>query len=151
MTGDGPVFVDTNVLLYWIDTTHLAKQQASRAWVTALWESGIGRTSWQVLNEFYVNATRKLNAPAKDARSIVEAYAQWQPTGFGLGLVRRAWEWNDSTGVAYWDALILSAAEQAGCRYLLSEDFQHDRLYGSVRAIDPFRTDPSAFLSRTAL
>jgi predicted nucleic acid-binding protein len=151
MTGDGPVFVDTNVLLYWIDTAHLGKQQTSRAWVAALWESGIGRTSWQVLNEFYVNATRKLHAPAKDVQSIVEAYAQWHPAGFGLGLVRRAWEWADSTGVPYWDALILSAAEQTGCRYLLSEDFQHGRVYGSLRVINPFQTDPSSFVPHTPL
>ena len=143
MTGEGPVFLDTNVLIYWLDTAHLAKQRASRAWVSALWENGMGRTSWQVLNEFYSTATRKIGASPKEVRPIVEAYAQWNPSGLGLGQVRRAWEWMDRAGVPYWDALILSSAEGAGCRYLLSEDFQHGRSYGTVRAIDPFQADPS--------
>jgi predicted nucleic acid-binding protein len=142
MTEGEPVFLDTNVLLYAIDTADPEKQRAGRRWLAGCWETGRARTSWQVLNEFYVNATRKLGRPTREARALVETYAQWMPAGVGLGLVRRAWEWTDSAGVPYWDALILAASEASGCGYLLSEDFQRGRTYGSVRVIDPFRTDP---------
>ncbi len=148
MTADGPFFVDTNVLLYWVDSADRAKQKGARAWAAALWESGSGRTSWQVLNEFYVNATKKLGAPKREIRAIVEAYAQWQPVGFGIGLVQRAWDWVDQAGLPYWDALILSAAEYSGCRSLLSEDFQTDRIYGGVKTVNPFAADPARYFPK---
>jgi predicted nucleic acid-binding protein len=146
MIADGPFFLDTNVLIYWIDTADEAKRRSARAWVATLWENGTGRTSWQVLNEFYSNATRKIGTPKRDVRLIVEAYAEWAPVGLGLDLVQQAWAWMDRANLAYWDALILAAAESTGCRYLLSEDFQEDRTYGAVRVINPFRSDPAALL-----
>jgi predicted nucleic acid-binding protein len=59
-----------------------------------------------------------------------------------LMLTRRAWHWTDEAQVSYWDRLILAAAERAGCKRLLSEDFQSGRLYGSVRVVNPFRERP---------
>jgi predicted nucleic acid-binding protein len=145
MTVDGPFFLDTNVLVYWIDAADEAKRRSARTWVKAVWENGTGRTSWQVLNEFYSTATKKLGAPKRDVRLIVEAYAEWAPVGLDLVLVQQAWAWMDRASIAYWDALILAAAESQGCRYLLSEDFQEGRTYGSVRVINPFHSDPHSF------
>ena len=146
MTAAGErFFVDTNVLVYWLDASDPAKQASARRWVAAVWERDAGQTSWQVLNEFYVNAVKKARAPLADVRTIVEVYAQWHPVGFGLGIVQRAWHWVDHAGVAYWDGLILSSAEAAACRYLLSEDFQGGRQYGRVQVVNPFCTDPSRF------
>ena len=84
-------FFDTNLLIYWLDPWDMAKHQAARKWVTAVWEGGRGATSRQVLNEFWVNATRKIGAPVQVARALVEAYSEWDPIGFGLPLLRRAW------------------------------------------------------------
>jgi predicted nucleic acid-binding protein len=52
----------------------------------------------------------------------------------------------DRAGIPYWDALILAAAETAGCRRLLSEDFQEGRRFGTIEVVTPFRSDPSAVL-----
>jgi predicted nucleic acid-binding protein len=146
MNGAGnSLFVDTNLLLYTLDSANPAKQGAALAWRDALWKHHAGQLSWQVLNEFYANATGKLGAPASTARAIVEAYAQWQPVGWSLALVQRAWHWLDNAGLSYWDALILAAAERAGCRWILSEDFQQGRKYGPIRVINPFRTGPDRF------
>ena len=138
-------FFDTNVLIYWLDPAEGNKYQSARRWVAAVWPGAVGRISWQVLNEFYVNAVRKVRAPAGDVRAMVEAFAQWQPTGFGLGVVQRAWYWADKTGVHYWDSLIVASAEAAGCAYLLSEDFQTGRKFGDVTVVNPFRTGPEEF------
>jgi predicted nucleic acid-binding protein len=138
-------FVDTNVLLYTLDSANPAKQAAALRWRDALWENRSGCISWQVLNEFYANATAKMRAPATVTRTMVEAYAQWPVAGFSLLLVQRAWHWSDHAGIAYWDALILASAERSGCRWLLSEDFQDGRKYGSVEAVNPFRTEPNGF------
>lgn len=145
--GDRLCFVDTNVLLYTLDSTSQAQQAAALRWRDALWERRVGRLSWQVLNEFYVNATGKMGAPVATARQMVESYAEWGPIGFTLTLLQRAWHWMDRASLSYWDALILAAAERSGCRWLLSEDFQHDREYGTVHVIHPFRTEPAGFFS----
>ncbi len=139
------LFVDTNLLLYTLDSVNPAKQAAAQAWTDALWKYQTGRLSWQVLHEFYANATGKLGAPDSIARQIVESYAQWHPVGVSLALVQRAWHWADRAGLTYWDALILAAAERCGCPWLISEDFQPGRTYGTVQVLNPFQTPPSRF------
>jgi predicted nucleic acid-binding protein len=134
-------FVDTNVLLYTLDSAHKAKQAAARGWADALWKHRAGRLSWQVLHEFYANAA-KIGAPLATVRRLVESYAEWQPIGFSLSLTQRAWHWGDQAGLSYWDALILAAAERSGCGWLLSEDFQAGRKYGTVQVVNPFQAEP---------
>jgi predicted nucleic acid-binding protein len=79
------------------------------------------------------------------AREIVEDLAHWKPVDTTLGLVEQAWHWTDSAQVSYWDALILSAAQRAGARYLLSEDFQPNRRYDDVQVLNPFDHSASDF------
>jgi len=138
MNAAEPSFVDTNVLIYSIDEANPAKQRAARAALRVLWESGSGRLSWQVLNEFYYNATRKIGAPAKAVRNVVQLYSVWQRAEFDFSTVRRAWHWVDQANLGYWDALILASAESSECRWLLSEDFQDGRRYGSIQVVNPF-------------
>src|SRR5688572_9605951 len=114
-------FIDTNLLLYALDPRDPEKHLIARRWMDQLWLNGAGRVSWQVLNEFFANAERKLRAPGTDARKTVEELAGWRPPAFDLGLVKRAWYWIDHASISYWDALILAAAEAQGCRWLLSE------------------------------
>jgi predicted nucleic acid-binding protein len=144
-TAGSPSFVDTNVLLYTLDTSNPGKHAAALRWRDALWVNQGGCLSWQVLNEFYTNAVRKLGAPQVKARTLVEAYATWPVVGFSLPLLQRAWHWTDRAGVTYWDALILAAAERGVCRWLLSEDFTHGRRYGAVQIVNPFLTEPNGF------
>jgi predicted nucleic acid-binding protein len=128
-----------------MDNTDAQKHEAARAWVTAVWESGRGAISWQVLNEFCWNAKAKLKSPSAPIRALVRAYAEWRPVGFNLMLVERAWHWTDQAGIAYWDALIVAAAEVSGSAYLLSEDFQSGRKFGDVTVVNPLRVSPGQF------
>jgi len=145
MTGDSLFFVDTNVLLYRHDQKAPTKQRVAEGWIGVLWQHGAGRLSWQVLNEYYANATGKIGAPTRLVRRLVEAYSTWDPSGFGLGVLHRAWYWTDKAGIPYWDALIVAAAEIKGCAYLLSEDFQADRRFGEVTVVNPFVSAPEEF------
>ncbi len=145
-SGDDLWFLDTNVLLYTLDTANPEKRAAAVRWRDSLWERRAGCLSWQVLHEFYANATKKLGASAVVARAITEAYARWPLAGLSLGLVQRAWHWSDRAGITYWDALIVASAERSGCRWLLSEDFSEGRKYGPVQTVNPFRSDPPAFI-----
>jgi predicted nucleic acid-binding protein len=137
-------FVDTNVLLYSLDARDPQKQSQAAAWMDCLWASGAGRLSWQVLNEFYANAVRKLGTAHGDARSVVSLLSKWRPGGVSFELVERAWHWMDKAQLTYWDAMILASAERQGCSVLLSEDFQTGRSYGAIRAVNPFLEEPPA-------
>jgi predicted nucleic acid-binding protein len=145
MSAGDRFFVDTNVLLYSLDASSPEKQQAARGWLGALWDSGVGALSWQVLHEFYVNAVRKVRASKPLARQLTEDFAQWRPPEMTIGLIHRAWHWSDQAQLSYWDSLILAAAERMECAWLLSEDFQAGRRYGAVTIVNPFLRDPEEF------
>ena len=146
MSAGNLCFVDTNILLYAFDAVDAGKQHSAERWLKALWDDGLGRLSWQVLNEFYYNATRKIGAPPNLVRSATQLYALWQPSEFHLATIERAWYWTDHGGVNYWDGLILAAAEASGCSWLLTEDFQEGRKYATVQVVNPFKTDPGSIL-----
>ena len=144
MPGDN-VFLDTNVLLYFFDGRYAAKRTAARDWVSRLWEHKAAKLSWQVLNEFYANASPKIGLPVADARAAVMRFAELEAVDTSTSLMHRAWHWMDHAQVNWWDALILASAEQLDCRWLLSEDFQTGRNYGTVTVVNPFEQGPEEF------
>jgi predicted nucleic acid-binding protein len=144
MNGADSFFVDTNVFLYQIDAVNAAKRQTARQWTLALVDRVAGRVSWQVIFEFYANAVRG-NRSAAVARAAVEEMVLWNPEQPGKAMIHRAWHWCDSAKINFWDALIVAAAEQSGCRWLLSEDFQSGRRFGAVSVVNPFERQPAEF------
>src|SRR5258708_16839176 len=138
MNGGDKFFVDSNVLLYAVDRRSDEKRASAEAWIAELWKLDAGCLSWQVLHEFYSVALRKLNVPSSDARSVVRSYEIWNPGQPGMAALERAWHWCDAPQLNFWDALIVSSAEQAGCRWLLSEDFQAGRRFGELTVVNPF-------------
>ena len=79
------IFVDTNVLLYARDASEPEKQPRARAWMDALWERRVARLSFQVLDEYYVALTRKLD-PGIDrdtAQADVRDLLAWRPVAVG--------------------------------------------------------------------
>ena len=138
------VFVDTNVLLHGEDAADAMKQVQAIAWLGELWRRRCGRLSTQVLNEFYVNATRKAKPPmpAGDARAEVRRYQRWQPWQVDHATVESAWAIESRFGLTYRDALIAAAAQQMGCRFLLSEDLRHEQRIDGVQIINPFLVGP---------
>ena len=110
-----------------------------------LWRTRRGRLSTQVLAEFYVNATQKLQ-PGLDretARADVRALAAWHPLELDSRVFEQAWHFQDRHKVAFWDALILGAAQVGGCGYLLTEDLQDGQELAGVRIVNPFRSLPN--------
>ena len=137
-------FVDSNILLYQFDGVRPEKQYAADQWMTALWEGSAGRISWQVIHEFYANGVRRLAIPAPTARSAVNRLIEWRPLPPLHTTIERAWHWCDTAQVNFWDdAMIVDAAEQSGCQWLLSEDFQ--QRFASVTVVSPFARRPAEF------
>jgi predicted nucleic acid-binding protein len=140
----GDVFVDANVLVYFRDASEARKQQRASEWMAWLWETRRGRVSFQVLHEFYVTVTQKLRpgmehqAARRDARNLLV----WDPVVADSVMMEGAWALQDRFGLPWWDALIVSAAQVGGCRYLLSEDLQDRQDFAGVRVVDPFAWRP---------
>jgi predicted nucleic acid-binding protein len=142
------VFVDTNVLLYARDASEPVKQPCARAWLDALWELQRGRLSYQVLNEYYVAATRKLQPglARESARADVRDLMAWRPVGVDSALLEDAWWLEARFSLSFWDSLIVAGARAAGCRYMLTEDLQHGQDLDGLAVVDPFAVEPQDLL-----
>ena len=134
------VFVDTNVFVYARDTREPRKQQAAAAWIRRLWIEQSGRTSLQVLNEYYVTVTRKLEpALAADAAwDDVSALLAWEPQEIDRGVLSRTREIERHHSLSWWDSMIVAAAQMQNCSVLLSEDLQHGLVCETLRIVNPF-------------
>lgn len=145
------IFVDTSVLVYARDASEPHKQRRAAEWMAALWSSKRGRTGTQVLQEYYVIATRELDPPRArgDVREDIEALRAWRPVGIGYSTFDLGWEIEDRFGFSWWDALIVAAAIEAGSRILLTEDLQDGQEIEGVRILNPFLHDPETVLAAT--
>jgi len=144
MPNDSTVFVDTNVLLYAFDDRLADKQEQARRWLAWCWRTHRGRVSSQVVNEFYANALRKFTRtlPVDKARAEVRRLWTWKAWPIDEETVQGAWALQDRFSLSYWDALMLSAAHQLGCTFLLTEDLQHGQEIDGVQIVNPFLTGP---------
>src|SRR6266700_3928175 len=109
------VFVDTNVLIYALDSTEPKKQHAAKAWSSHLWNSQTGRVSFQVLQEFYAQVVRKWPSFRALARAEVRDLLAWGPVPVDAVLLQRSWDVQDRYQLSFWDALIVAAAWSASC------------------------------------
>jgi predicted nucleic acid-binding protein len=139
------VFVDTNVLVYLRDSTEPEKQRQAPEWVGHLWETGLGRISTQVLKEYYVTVTAKLapGMPVEEAWADVLALRAWDPLPASADLIEDAWAVEDRYGFAFWDALVVAAAQRLDCALLLTEELTDGQELGGVRVVSPFRALPA--------
>lgn len=142
----GPIFVDTNVLIYALDDGAGGKQEAARQWRAVLWENRRGRISFQVLEEFYVKVVKKWPAARDQARAEVRDLLAWRPVVLDAEIMDRAWKIEDRYRLSFWDALIVAAARAASCAGLLTEDLQDDQVVDGVRVINPFLHRPAELI-----
>lgn len=100
------------------------KHDIAKAVLRELWAERTGVLSTQVLQEFYVNATRKIRTPLPRlaARSVVSIYAPWCVEGTTTADITSAFEIEDAATIGFWDALILAVAVRSGAGRVLSED-----------------------------
>ena len=142
----GPVFVDTNVFVYRHDASDPVKQARAQQWIALLARRRAGRLSVQILQELYATLTRvgRPSFDTADARQIVEALAAWEPIPISLDIVRRAWLVEERFRLAWWDALVVAAAQSGECPILLTEDLQHGQVLDGLRVVDPFAAADSS-------
>ncbi len=137
-----PVFVDTNVLVYARDASDPHKHAQAHAWMQHLWETDAGRLSVQVLEEYYVTVTRKLKPglSREEARADIADLTAWHPLPIAEGVLGSAWSIEDRFRLSFWDALVVAAALDTGCAFLLTEDLRDGMDLDGVKVVDPFGT-----------
>ena len=133
-------FVDTNVLLYAVSTA--AEDAAKSRQALALLESRDLALSAQVLQEFYVQATRPTRPGAlthTEAVSFALAMRRFRVQEISLPIVEDAFAFRSQFALSYWDCAILAAARASGCDTVYSEDFSDTQDYASLKVINPFK------------
>jgi predicted nucleic acid-binding protein len=133
-------FFDTNILVYSRDLSEPVKHEIAFDVVREAWEDRSGRISTQVLNEFYVTVTQKLDPglSTDEAWIDINALAAWQPVAIDMECLRTARQVQLRHDTSWWDALIIAAAYLSESRILLSEDLNHGQVYMDIEVVNPF-------------
>jgi len=132
-------FVDSNVFVYADDRSAGLKRERARELVREVMNARAGVVSLQVLQEYFSVSTRKLGLSAEAARRRIEMLGRLDVVILGVEDVLAAIDLHRLHGFSIWDALIIRAALNAGCRILYSEDLQEGRLIGGLQVVNPFR------------
>ena len=132
-------FVDTNILIYAHDLDAGVKRERAMAQLRELWDSGAGRLSIQVLQEFYVNATQKLTTPVarSTAREVIKTYGVWIHHPTTVETITRATELAELARISFWDALIVASAEEVDAEEVLSEDLNDGQAIAGIKIVNP--------------
>ena len=136
-----PVFVDTNILVYAHDRSGGRKSKIAEGLLRQLWDEERGALSLQVLNEYFVNVTRKIPKPLSiaEARNHVRRYAVWIRGDATASTSLRAIDLVQAHKLSFWDGMVIAAAEEAGAAEIVTEDLNHGQVIAGVRIVNPFR------------
>ena len=133
-------FLDTNILLYSISQNPGESFKRDRA--LALLDDDSGALSIQVLQEFYVQATRASRAdavPHELAVGLIEAWSRFRIQDMTLPVLNMALRIRKTHGFSFWDSAIAAAALALGCDRVYTEDLPHGQVVDGLAIIDPFR------------
>lgn len=139
--SEGDFFLDTNILVYALDEANPAKQKIAAQLVREAILSGRGVISVQVVQEFLNVALTKFKQPMTveecrgHIRNVLEPLCAYFPS---ISTLDRSLRIAEETGYHFYDALIVTAAIESGCRTLYSEDLQHGRVIQGVTVVNPF-------------
>ena len=135
-------FLDTNIFIYDIEATDKRKQGIAQELIGRAIESDTGVISYQVVQECLNVITHKARRPltAVEAQRYLDAVLAPLCRVFpGVPFYRRALSVKERWRLGFYDSLIVTAALEAGCGTLYTEDLQHDKQIEGLRIVDPFR------------
>ena len=135
------VFLDTNVVVYAMDTREPAKQARARALIASLDTETLGVISTQVLCEAYNVATTKLGIEPLAVKQILLRFERLEVVAMTSELVRQAIDCSILNTLSLWDAMIVAAAASAKCETLWTEDMNPGQVILGVRIENPFAAE----------
>jgi predicted nucleic acid-binding protein len=139
--------LDTNILVCSVDSRAGPRHEMARSVVESAARCDCWRTL-QAVPEFFVVATRKQAMPyAEAAEQIDDWLALFPAAAPSATAVRKALASAVGGRAAYWDALLIATAAEAGCAAILTEDLADGSVLHGIRVVNPFG---STALSKTA-
>lgn len=135
------VFIDTNILVYCTDKYDIKKRDICRAHIKTLRNNLRGVISTQVMQEFYLVATKKLNTDPLVAKSILHSFENFEIVVITPEIINDAIDCSILNRLSFWDSLIISAAQYAKCEQLLTEDLNHGQIIQGLRIVNPLKDD----------
>lgn len=135
--------LDTNVLVYFIDTSEPAKRQRAIELVDEMIDQPEPiALMWQVAVEF-VAQLRRWENQGRHQRALSEAHLTWMLSAFRIlfpsaQILPKSLELSARYSLSHWDGLLLAACLEAGVETLYSEDMQDGMTYDGVRVVNPF-------------
>lgn len=134
-------FLDTNILVYAYDRHDPRKQGIAQSLLIDGMENESAALSVQVLGEFFNVVTRQIKQPMTpdEAQEAVGLFSNLLIQEIDPAMVERAIDTHINYRISYRDALIVSAAERAGCQRILSEDLNDGQRYHSLLISNPFK------------
>jgi len=131
-------FLDTNILVYCLDRHDPHKQTTCRGLLRSLQAENQAVISTQVLQEFYVAATRKLEVEPLQAKQLLQSFRNIETVVVTPALVEEAIDCSILHQLSFWDGLVVASAASAGCEVLMTEDLNSGQIVRGVRIQSPF-------------
>ena len=116
------VFLDTNILIYTLDSYDLAKQERCRSLLRKFQGNNRGVISTQIMQEFYVVATKKLSVKPQIVKNILHSFENFEIVQINPPLIQEAIDCSIIHQLSFWDSLVIVSAESAKCDQLWTED-----------------------------
>ncbi len=133
-------FFDTNILAYEFDSSDIQKQEKAKEILDTWRPSGFFVISTQVIQELFVVLTRKLRPalPVNDAFEVIKAYSSCAIHTISVETILKAIRISDDHSLSFGDGLIITAAKEAGCKVLFTEDLNHGQVIWGIKIVNPF-------------
>ena len=132
-------FIDTNVLIYQLDSRDKGKQKKCRDLVRVLVKNREAVISTQVLQEFYFACTAKLRIKPILAKGIMHGFENMEVVSVGTELINEAIDTSIQNKLSFWDSLVIVSAESAKCQFLYTEDLNEGQVIRNVRIQNPMK------------
>jgi predicted nucleic acid-binding protein len=135
------IFIDTNILVYSLDTNDKVKHERARQVLQKIIEKHQPVISTQVINEFFVVATKKLKADPIVVKNIIHNFRNMEIVNPDLQLIEEAIDISVISQLSFWDSLVIAAAEKSNCELVFSEDLNAGQNYRGVLLFNPLEKD----------
>ncbi len=131
-------FIDTNILVYALDKAEPEKQLKARDLLRKTESDHLGVISTQVLQEFYVVATRKLKVKPELTKKIISSLSKFETVVINQPIIEKAIDISMSNEISFWNALIVASAVAARCKVIWTEDLNHGLSIYKIKIENPF-------------
>ena len=135
------VFIDTNVWVYALSGQDNVKRRIAIDLIAKSFRNDAICVSSQVLKEFANFAFKKTKKSAAQINEMLSRIASYGFVAETKELVLASVTGKEEWQVGFYDALIIEAANKAGCSILYTEDLNDGQVYGDVLVVNPFRAN----------